>query len=147
MKKRIAIPLAALGGVVVIGFVAGGLANVIGPRTGRDEATILIQARDGQCAATTTVQGIDQGMQGKRNHRVHWQINDPGGCLPDNWEVELRFDGTVFWFTPNAKGRAEIRKLIQPFARVGPPPYQYKVWAVGDDQEYMMEDPELEIIQ
>jgi hypothetical protein len=147
MNRIAKISTAVVVGVVVVGFAVGGLANVFQAGSDKDEAVTTIRRDGARCLATTTVNGTDQAMEGKRNHRVRWQMNDPDRCLPEGAEVELRFDGTVFWFTNRGKGRAEIKKLVQPFARVGRPPYVYKVWAVGGGTDYEMEDPELEIIQ
>jgi hypothetical protein len=143
MKKMAVVSLAALAAVVIVGFAVGGLANVFQARAAKDEATIAISNAGQQCVAKTS----EPYMEGKRNKPVTWNISDPTGCLPTGAEVEVRFNGTVFYFSDKAKNRTQIRKLVQPFARRGKPPYHYEVWAVGGGTDYKMEDPELEIIQ
>jgi hypothetical protein len=144
MKKPVALA-AAVGGVLVVGLAFGGLAIVFQAKAAKDEGVITLSKKaDGTCAATTD----PPKMEGMRNKHVKWDIYDPSACLPDGAEVEVRFGATVFWFSSKAKNRTEIKKLIQPFARTGPPPYKYEVWKVGGTGgDYRMEDPELEIIQ
>jgi hypothetical protein len=144
MKTK-AIVAAGAVGLLAVGF-AFGLANVF--REEDTEAVINISpGTTGQCVANTVP---EEPLQGHRWKNVTWTINDPRSCLPADTEVELRFEGDDSpFYVKKPKHKTEIKRHVKFWARIKSSadyvPYRYKVWAVNGT-EYVMEDPELEIV-
>jgi hypothetical protein len=144
MKTKAIVAVTAVG-LIAVGF-AFGLANVF--QDDDTEAVINISSGiTGQCVANTVPK---EPLQAHRWKNVIWTISDPSSCLPAETEVELRFEGDDSPFYVNKpKHKAEIKRKVKFWARVktaaGYVPYRYKIWAVNGT-EYVMQDPELEIV-
>jgi hypothetical protein len=149
MTKK-AIVAAGVGlGAVAVGF-AFGLGNVFRVRRSKAVITIM-RGPDGRCTADTQ----PDPLPGYRWKHTTWRMqeSDPQNpCLPAAAEVELRFenDDSPFILNRRPRHKTEIKARVSPFARVKKDesyvPYRYKVWAVGGGTDYVMEDPDLEIV-
>jgi hypothetical protein len=96
------------------------------------------QSDDGRCTSET-----DDARASKLD-LLAWRIVGNTNCLGGG-RVELRFaEDTNPLLERRPSGKRKILDLvINGIPRV----YKYEVWFVGEEEEYLMEDPKLEIVE
>ena len=125
--------------------LAGLLGYLAFRRRGPTIATTSVSKQGNRCTSTT----VPYRMFTKRLKSVHWHIEDDDQCLDEGARVELRFkddDSPLFTKRPRDKkkdGKRRVKEAVRLTARLDV--YDYEVWYVSASEEYMMEDPEMQI--
>ncbi len=134
---------AALAYLLVRAATESGDGHGIGPTT--KEAEIKVRIENGAFVSTTTPATLKVC---ERDTTV-WHVNEPTGGMGDG-AVELRFrneDSPVTKRRPKDQrqhGRRKIRDSVRENTKRAEP-YHYEIWYVSPTEQYMMEDPEIQV--